>query len=344
MDVQDPVNTRVLQIPGYTPPGWSYNPSTWRERGPLLALAGIGLLISVVLTAYQIGLLPEPWDPIFGPASSARVLHSPIAELLPVPDASLGALGYAAEIILGAIGGRARWRTAPGIVLLFGLVALGLGLVSMLLLVLQGSVVHSWCALCLASAAISIFVLSMEPGEALATAQQVKRAHASGLAWWPALLGQAPWLTEPKESDCARAIGPDKRTDATSGSAISLWAQIISLLLGVWLLIAPDALGYGDPARTVERAIAPVVIVVAAVALRQVTRPVRRLNALTGLALLLAPWVFAYASIPAIVNSILAGMALLGLAFAGNGAQDEWNGGWSSLWESDTTLDLSDAV
>jgi uncharacterized membrane protein len=178
--------------PGATdiPPGWRYNPSAWRERGPLLALAGIGLLISLALSAFQLGMLPAPWDPIFGPASSARVLHSPISRLLPVPDATLGVLGYAVEIVAGAIGGKARWRTLPGIVLLFGLVVLGLGVVSMLLLVLQGAVVHSWCTLCLGSAAISIFLLAMAPGEALAAAQEVRRERVAGSSLVWALLGK----------------------------------------------------------------------------------------------------------------------------------------------------------
>ncbi len=171
------------------PSGWDYNPSSWRERGPLLALACIGLLISCSLALYQFGVLSEPWDPIFGAASSARVLHSPISKLLPVPDASLGALAYAAEILTGVIGGRARWRTFPGVALLFGLIVLGLGVASMLLLILQGAVVHSWCALCLTSAAISIFLLSMVPGEVLAAAQRIRRFQARGATLWPALLG-----------------------------------------------------------------------------------------------------------------------------------------------------------
>jgi hypothetical protein len=111
-----------------------------------------------------------------------------------------------------------------------------------------------------------------------------------------------------------------------------MWAQIVSLTLGIWLLIAPDLLGYGDPARTVERVIGPLVIVVAALAIRGVTRPVRHLNILTGLALLIAPWVFAYVSIPAIANSELVGMALLGLAFVRGRVSHQYGDGWTAIW------------
>lgn len=171
------------------PPGWDSNPSTWGERAPLLALAAAGLIISSALTCFQVGLIFQPWDPIFGATSSAHVIHSPISRLLPIPDASLGILGYAAEIAVGAVGGSARWRTHSGIVLLFGLIAFGLGFVSVLLLIVQGAVVDSWCTLCLISACISIYLASRVPSEALAAAQHVRHTQARGLSLVAALLG-----------------------------------------------------------------------------------------------------------------------------------------------------------
>lgn len=38
-----------------TPPGWSYNPSAWVQRGPVIALGLIGFFISRYLAAYQLG-------------------------------------------------------------------------------------------------------------------------------------------------------------------------------------------------------------------------------------------------------------------------------------------------
>lgn len=170
------------------PPGWDSNPSAWSERAPLLALAVVGLIISCALTLFQVGVIAHPWDPIFGAASSAHVIHSPISRLLPIPDASFGILGYTAELAVGAIGGRARWRTQPGIALLFGLLAFGLGVVSVLLLIVQGSVVHRWCALCLVSACISIYLASCVPSEVLAAAQHVRRRLVSSQSLVAALL------------------------------------------------------------------------------------------------------------------------------------------------------------
>ncbi len=183
------VSRRLHYARSDCPSGWDTNPSAWRERVPLLSLAAVGLMISCALTAYQVGLIAMPWDPVFGAASSAQVIHSPISRLLPIPDASLGAFGYAAEFAVGAIGGETRWRTRPGVVLLFGLIAFGLGFVSLLLLIMQGAVVHSWCFLCLVSAGISIFLSSSVPGEVLAAAQQVRHTQDGGASLVASLLG-----------------------------------------------------------------------------------------------------------------------------------------------------------
>ena len=109
-------------------------------------------------------------------------------------------------------------------------------------------------------------------------------------------------------------------------------AQTFAFALGVWLLLAPGVLNYGDPASSVERIVGPLVIVAAALAVREVTRPIRFVNVLAGFALLIAPWAFAYNSVPAIAVSVLVGMALLGLALVRGRVAHHYAGGWSALW------------
>ncbi len=42
------------------PPGWSYNPSNWTQRIPIIALAVVGLLyVSRCLAGYQLGYIPD---------------------------------------------------------------------------------------------------------------------------------------------------------------------------------------------------------------------------------------------------------------------------------------------
>jgi uncharacterized membrane protein len=177
-----------------TPPGWSYNPSAWRERWLLLALAAIGLLAALYTALSQLGVVGAMVDPFFGSASSYAVTHSEIARLLPVPDGVLGVVGYCCDLLFGAIGGERRWRTRPWVVLLFALVILALGMVSLALTILQGAVIGSWCTVCLISAAVSTLILGLGIGEALASLQYLAlvRMKAGGAAAWRALWGATP--------------------------------------------------------------------------------------------------------------------------------------------------------
>jgi uncharacterized membrane protein len=158
------------------------DPSRWRDRALLALVAAVGLVISLYLAACQVGAVAAPWDPLFGAASSARVLHSVVARLLPVPDAAVGAAAYAAEIVLGLAGGAERWRRHPWLVLAFGAVAVGLGVVGVALTVVQVAVVRTGCTLCLASAAASIgvAVAVVAGGEVRAALHALHAAPAEG--------------------------------------------------------------------------------------------------------------------------------------------------------------------
>ena len=177
-----------------TPPGWSYNPSAWRERWLLLALATLGLLAALYTALSQLGIVGAMVDPFFGSASSYAVTHSELARLLPVPDGVFGVVGYCCDLVFGAIGGERRWRTRPWVVLLFALVILALGVVSLALTILQGAVIGSWCTVCLISATVSTLILGLGIGEALASLQYLAlvRMKAGGAAAWRALWGATP--------------------------------------------------------------------------------------------------------------------------------------------------------
>lgn len=171
------------------PPGWNYNPSTWPQRWPIIVLALVGFCIAGHLSLYQLDIIPTVWEPFFGHGSQ-RVLTSPISQALhPVPDAALGALGYLLDAVTGVIGGRARWRTMPWIVILFGLAVGPLGAVSVLLVIFQPVAVGAWCTLCLASAVISVLMIGPAMDELLASMQFVRREAAEGRSAWRAFWG-----------------------------------------------------------------------------------------------------------------------------------------------------------
>ena len=172
------------------PPGWRYNPSAWRHRLPILVLAVIGFAIATYLTLYQLGVLAEVWEPFFGNGSNRILRQSAVAHLLPVPDAALGAFVYLLDAIADVAGGRVRWRTAPGFVLVFGLIALSLGVVGVLLAILQPTLFGAFCTLCLASAACSVLTAVLAAPEVLAAVQGIRRQKTSGKSLWQALRGR----------------------------------------------------------------------------------------------------------------------------------------------------------
>lgn len=149
------------------------NPSRWRERLPILLLAAIGLTLASYLAAYQIGFTRKVWDPFFG-SGSERVLHSFISQLLPIPDAVLGAVGYFAELITGSLGGEQRWRTSSSLVLLYGAVVAAVAIAALLLSALQLFVLHACCTLCLVSAVISLLIGWLAHSEVLASVREIR--------------------------------------------------------------------------------------------------------------------------------------------------------------------------
>lgn len=171
------------------PPAWDYNPSSWSQRLPLVIVAFVGFLIASYLGAYQLRIIKHVWDPSFGNGSE-RILNSSVSRVLPIPDALLGALGYLLDVVSGVIGGPSRWRTMPWIVIIFGIAVGPLGMVSILLVILQPLQFHAWCTLCLASALISIIMISPATDELLASLQYLQRAKRHGHSFWAAFWGK----------------------------------------------------------------------------------------------------------------------------------------------------------
>lgn len=66
---------------------------------------------------------------------------------------------YLGDIIFALAGSTRRWQYRPWLVVLFGIDVIPLGIVSAILVALQGTVVGAWCFLCLMTAAISLILV-----------------------------------------------------------------------------------------------------------------------------------------------------------------------------------------
>ena len=109
-----------------------------------------------------------------------------------------------------------------------------------------------------------------------------------------------------------------------------MWARIVNTLLGLWLMAAPELVGYVDPARTHDRIIGPLVASVAIIAMAECMRPVRWANLLLGVWLLCAPWVLGYMPV-ALFNSLAVGLLMSGCALVRGRITHSFGGGWAAL-------------
>lgn len=170
------------------PPGWDYNPSSWRQRLPIIAIALVALGAATHLALYQLRIISEPWEPFFGEGSRI-ILESWVSKLLPISDAALGAFSYLVDAVAGAIGGRRRWRTMPWMVVIFGVFVGPLGAVSILLVILQPVLFDAWCTLCLLTAILSVLMIGPAMDEVLASLQHLRTAAARGESVWRVFWG-----------------------------------------------------------------------------------------------------------------------------------------------------------
>ena len=189
-------STNIPDLEVNAPP-WKHNPSSWKQRIPICLLAGVAFLIATYMALYQWRLIGDVWDPVFG-EQTKQVLDSEVSEIMRrwfrIPDSALGALAYLGDLISGLAGSTRRWQYRPWLVLLFGLDVIPLGIVSAILVVMQGTVVGAWCFLCLVSAAISLILVVLaydEVWSSLLYLKRVWRETRQPIAVWNAFWGRA---------------------------------------------------------------------------------------------------------------------------------------------------------
>ncbi|MEW6704670.1 MAG: vitamin K epoxide reductase family protein [Pseudomonadota bacterium] len=316
-----------------TPPGWSFNPSAWTQRLPIIALALVGLHVSRYLTAYQLGHIGEVWEPFFagGPDpknGTEEIITSSVSEAWPVPDAGVGALTYLLEILTGVIGSRRRWRTMPWLVLLFGLMIVPLGVVSVFFIIIQPIWIGTWCTLCLVAAAAMLVQIPYSIDEILATCQFLRRRRRAGASLLAVLL----WgdTDEGPREQASREFQRSPRqvvTDVWTGGVALTWNLALTLAVGVALMSSRLWLGTDGTLAHAHHLVGSLALTVVAIACAEPARTARLLNVLLGLALLVVLLVVD-ASAAARWASVIAAAALLGLALP-RGPVRERYGGWS---------------
>lgn len=110
-----------------------------------------------------------------------------------------------------------------------------------------------------------------------------------------------------------------------------MWAQILNILLGVWLMISPYVLHLDGAPYTMAHVTGPVVIAVAVLSCREVTRIFRFLNLLPALWLMLSPWFLHFPPGVPLANQELTAIAITICAVIPGTLRQQTGGGWLSL-------------
>jgi uncharacterized membrane protein len=264
------------------PEGWSYNPSTWAHRAPVIFLGFIGFFLARMMASFQLGHTSAIWDPFFS-GGTEKVLTSQVAKSFPISDAGLGSVAYVLEAVSGLIGDTRRWRTMPWMVYLFFVLVVPAGVVSIVLIMLQPVVVGAWCTLCLITALLTLLTLPPAIDEVFATTQFLIAAKSR----WRSSLWKFFWL-----GDRTLTGRPAFRE---SSEEHSLWHYLREGMNGIgfpWNLFLSMLLGLGLilwPLTKSDYVAGTVVVTFAVVATAEPTRALRFINIAVGLWAIVTP-------------------------------------------------------
>lgn len=307
-----------------TPPGWSYNPSSWPQRWVMIVAGFLGFIVSRYLGMFQLGYITYVWDPFFGFASGTKqVLNSNMSHSWPISDGGLGGVSYTFEFLMGYMGSPSRWRTMPWMVAFFGVLVIPMGLTHIILVISQPVVVHAWCTMCLLAALIMLPMIPLEADEVVAMFQHVKQAKArgdrGGSLWkifW--LGGKADGCTADERSPALLDL-PQKPGSIFKASIWGMsfpWTLVVSTALGVLLMTAPTWLGIDiqTTAADIGHLGGALIVTVSVVCMGEVLRIGRYLNVILGLFVAIGPWLLGDVPTAYVAINTLVGLTVLGLA------------------------------
>lgn len=296
------------------PPGWTYNPSTWHQRAPMVIAAFLGWIFSRYLAAFQLGYIDTIWEPFFG-NGTVNVLTSEVSKSFPISDAGLGAVAYTIELLMALMGGVTRWRSMPWMVTFFFILIVPLGVISIVLVILQPVAVGSWCTICLLTALIMLIMIPYTVDEVVAMVQFMKRSVREGKSFWRTFWVGGTVSEENKDERTPQYGAPLSQLIRAGVWGVNVpWNLLLSAILGLWLMFAPSALSFAGSLADSDHVIGALIITFSVIAMAEVTRYVRFINIAFGAWLIAAPFVMEGGNTTAQWNDIIMGILVLVLS------------------------------
>jgi nucleoside-diphosphate-sugar epimerase len=314
------------------PPGWTYSPSSWLQRLPIIALGLFGFFIARYLAAYQLGHIGHVWEPFFSGGGTKNgtefIITSDVSRAWPIADAGLGATSYMIEALMGAMGSSKRWRTMPWMVTFFFILVVPLGGVSIFFIIIQPIMIGTYCTLCLIAAFAMLVMIPLTVDEVVAMGQYMLRSHRAGRPLIRTFLQGGPDAGG-KPDDRASLDEPlRKQAEAAVWGVTLPWTLIASSVLGAWLMFSRLVFGAEGAVADSDHLVGAMIITVAVIAMAEVARPLRFLNVLFGLWLIATPWMLSGATAGAAWNDVICGLLVIALSLPRGTRSGEHYGSW----------------
>jgi short-subunit dehydrogenase len=114
-----------------------------------------------------------------------------------------------------------------------------------------------------------------------------------------------------------------------------MWAAIINVLIGLWLMIAPGLFDFGKIASNNFYIVGPLVITMAIASIWEVNRSFRYFNFVAGLWMTISCAFLSHETIGEITSSFIAGILLIFFSLVKGNIKHQYGGGWKALFKND---------
>jgi hypothetical protein len=213
-------------------------------------------------------------------------------------------------------------------VLLFGIIVVPLGVVSIYFIIIQPIVIGTYCTICLMAGLAMLIMIPYSLDELVAMGQFLVQNTKRGRPFWRAFFrGDAlPGGTKDEHPGFG---APFSAAFSSAARGVNLsWTLALSAIIGGWLMLARLVFSAQPPLANSNHLVGALVITTAVIATAEVARPLRFLNVAFGAWLVLAPWLLKGGSAATMASDIFAGLALIGLSLRRGPRSREHYGSW----------------
>ncbi|UJR83596.1 SPW repeat domain-containing protein [Sandaracinus amylolyticus] len=304
------------------PPGWSYDPSSWPQRVVTIVLALAAFLVARSLAAFQLGYDERAWEPFFVRQTESATDAAASSPWM-ISDAALAAFVFTFVMLVAFVSGPARWRTAPWVVVLQGVLVIPLGLAHVAITLVHSVTSEGWSTPRLVSAALALVMIALVGDEVIAAFQHLARVRAGAIEE-PLREGRddarTPDLAEVRER-------PSEVVKASLWGASATWNLLASVLLGALVMMLPALIGLDGAAADALHVGGALAIVFALIATGEVFRAVRYANVVVGAVIAILPIVLGVHATDARILGIALGVGVALLALPRTGPVERY-GAW----------------